>query len=104
MTRIEACNGGVNELLQLLDKAVAIVANSPTLSSDCGHETGSSFAAELQKLRQQVAQNEWSALDTLIAIFAPTCNWDDAVGVNGVKIAEGIVAAIGQLKRDISEH
>src|ERR1700722_10090917 len=87
----------MDELLQMLDEAAALVSVYSTMSIYCGHDTGAEFAAELRSLRERVAKQDWSALGPLIGIFAPTGAWDDGVGREGMDLANRIMAVLDEI-------
>ncbi len=88
----------VDELLQLLDEAAAVVAGYSAMNMFCGHDTGAEFAAELRSLRERVARQDWSALGLLVGIFAPTGEWDDGVGASGMDIANRVMDTLDRMQ------
>ena len=88
----------VDELLQLLDEAIAVVSKYGEMNLYCGFDTGAEFAAELRSLRERIAHQDGSALDALVGIFAPTGAWDDGVGAPGVQLANKIMAVLKVLR------
>ena len=85
------------ELLRLLDESASMVAGYSTMNIFCGYDTGAEFAVELRSLRERVARQDWSALGLLIAIFAPSCAWDDGVGSEGMAVADRIMAFLDEM-------
>ncbi|WP_448563228.1 hypothetical protein [Trichothermofontia sp.] len=86
----------MDELLQLLDDAVAVYSE---MHRFWRFDTEAEFAAELGSLRERIAQQDWSAIEALVSIFAPTSTWDDSVGVPGMHIANRIMAALEKLQK-----
>lgn len=87
-----------DDLLRLLDDAVTIVSAYGEMNLFCGFDTGAEFAAELRSLHERVARNDWSALGSLVGIFAPTGAWDDGVGGGGGNIADQILQVLDQMQ------
>ncbi len=86
-----------NKLLALLDEAACMVSGYSTMNCYSGYDTGAEFAAEIQSLRERVAQQDWSALGMLIGIFAPTGAWDDGVGRPGMDLANRVMASLDEM-------
>ncbi len=88
-----------DELLRLLAEAARTVSGYSKMNLYCPFDSGAEFATELWSLRERIAQNDMSAWELLIGIFAPSGAWDDGVGPEGRELADLILAAL-KLVRD----
>ncbi|HEY3789946.1 MAG TPA: hypothetical protein VGL71_13895 [Urbifossiella sp.] len=88
----------ISELLHLLEEAEIFVCEFAKIGIYCGYETGKEFSVELRTLHNRLLHHDWSALGSVVGIFAPTGAWDDGIGVSGMHIANRIVAELDKMK------
>lgn len=84
-------------LVRLLDDAATVVSRYGEMNAYCRFDTGADFAAELRSLRDRVVRKDWSALGSLVSIFAPTGAWDDGVGREGMELANQIDGILNEM-------
>ncbi len=88
-----------DELLRLLADAEAVVSEQGEINLSCGFKTKAELATELRSLRERIARQDWSALGSLVSIFAPTGAWDDAVGSSGMNLANHILQVLERMEK-----
>jgi hypothetical protein len=86
-----------NQLAGLLTKAAAVIDSLLDLNIYVPYDTQAEFSAHVRKLATRVDRQEHAALRELIPIFAPTGAWDDAIGFEGMDIANRIMFFLDQL-------
>ena len=86
------------QLAALLNEAAAVIDSLRDLSPYVPYDSPAEFSAHVRKLANRVNGQEHAVLRELIPIFAPTGEWDDAIGFGGMDIANRIDDLLDQLK------
>ena len=94
----------IQKLLILLDEAEQLVGQFTGGYSNRfigAEEFHSALKISIQKLRE----GETTEIETLWIYFAPTCSWDDFVGLEGMELGNEIFELLDAIKKsEIKNH
>jgi hypothetical protein len=86
------------ELAGLLNQAAVAIDALSELSIFCPFDSPGEFSGRIRALAARVRAEEHVALRELITLFAPTGAWDDAMGAEGIDLAERVMALLDLLR------
>lgn len=87
----------VCELLQITEEVLRTNADLPMAYTRFKHPD--ELANEIQKHRDKIAKSDFSTVEELSGIFAPTSEWDDCVGESGSELANEIYQLLEDITR-----